>query len=344
MASSSIKTASVLAFEKKLANSDAVMYSGKWENRTDENAWNPIVLQEKAVRGTISNRLKNAIQSDPLKLDAEIQKANLQIVDIASLPIDCDTLKVCFTLRVLGGLSTPSVCNNQAYQSLLEGKINKYIEEYDFTELSFRYANNLANGRFLWRNRIGAKDIEVKVSLDDGTSYLFKAMDFSLRDFKNKSEELLKLAAVIKNGLKNKEYVCLYVEAFVLMGKGQEVFPSQELVLDHSNKSKKTKILYRLNNVAAMHSQKIGNALRTIDTWYSDFIEAGPIAVEPYGSVTNRGKAYRQPKEKMDFFSLLDNWVVKDKEPVEEQKHYVIAVLIRGGVFGETSKEKNDSD
>lgn len=97
-------------------------------------------------------------------------------------------------------------------------------------------------------------------------------------------------------------------------------------------------MLYQVNEIAALHSQKVGNALRTIDTWYPDATELGlgPIAVEPYGSVTSRGKAYRQPKVKMDFYTLLDNWVVKGKAPEEvEQQHYVMATLIRGGVFGE---------
>ena len=97
----------------------------------------------------------------------------------------------------------------------------------------------------------------------------------------------------------------------------------------------KSKYLYQLNGQAAMHSQKIGNALRTIDTWHPETEEVGPIAVEPYGSVTNRGKAYRQPKEKTDFYNLLDNWLLKDKAPELEQQHYVMAMLVRGGVFGE---------
>ena len=59
------------------------------------------------MRGTISNRLKNALTSDPAKLDAEIQKANLQRVDVAALSAGADTLLVKFSLRVLGSLSTP---------------------------------------------------------------------------------------------------------------------------------------------------------------------------------------------------------------------------------------------
>ena len=90
-----------------------------------------------------------------------------------------------------------------------------------------------------------------------------------------------------------------------------------------------------------MHSQKVGNALRTIDTWYPNLEgeELGPIAVEPYGSVTSQGRAYRQPKQKMDFYTLLDHWLLRDKEPAIEQQHYVMANLIRGGVFGESEKE-----
>ena len=68
--------------------------------------------------------------------------------------------------------------------------------------------------------------------------------------------------------------------------------------------------------------------------------ELGPIAVEPYGSVTNQGKAYRQPKAKADFYSLLDGWVLKDTPPKNpDDKHFVMAILVRGGVFGDSDKE-----
>ncbi|MBV7931401.1 type I-F CRISPR-associated protein Cas7f/Csy3, partial [Yersinia pestis] len=53
------------------------------------------------------------------------------------------------------------------------------------------------------------------------------------------------------------------------------------------------------------------------------------------GSVTSRGKAYRQPKQKMVFYTLLDNWVTKGTVPAVEKQHYVMATLIRGAVLGE---------
>jgi CRISPR-associated protein Csy3 len=326
-----IKTASVLAFERKLANSDAVLSSGTWKGAE----WQPIHIQEKAVRGTISNRLKNAIVSDPAKLDAEIQKANLQRVDVAALPADADTLKMAFSLRVLGNLSMPSVCNDKQYQDALQAVIEGYISKNGFTELALRYAANLANGRFLWRNRVGAEHVCVNVTFGDKT-WEFNAHDYSLRDFDKRDAAIQELANVIAGGLKGESFVLLNVEAFVRLGQGQEVFPSQELVLDSN--SSKSKVLYQVNDVAALHSQKVGNALRTIDTWHPQVEDLGAIAVEPYGSVTSRGIACRQPKEKMDFYTLLDNWVTKGDEPAVEQQHYVMAVLIRGGVFGEKSE------
>lgn len=328
-ASVSVKTASVLAFERKLATSDAMMYAGNWQGKE----WQPVEVKEKAVRGTISNRLKNAIASDPMKLDTEIQKANLQRVDTAALAADTDTLKINFTLRVLGNLSTPSVCNDRVYQDALQQVIDGYIAEHGFAELARRYACNLANGRFLWRNRVGAEQIQVTVTSGENV-WIFNAHDYALRDFTAKGDASLNaLAQEIENGLSGKAFVLLQVEAQVLLGAGQEVFPSQELVLDSN--SSKSRLLYHVDNIAAMHSQKIGNALRTIDTWHPQVHELGAIAVEPYGSVTSRGIACRQPKEKLDFYTLLDNWVTKGSVPEVEQQHFVMAVLIRGGVFGE---------
>lgn len=331
MAKATIKTASVLAFERKLANSDAMMFAGNWQQ---ESEWQPVTIQEKSVRGTISNRLKNAIASDPAKLDAEIQKANLQRVDAAALAFDTDTLKVTFTLRVMGNLATPSVCNDQEYQAALAEVINGYLAEHGVGELAARYAENLANGRFLWRNRVGADAIKVRVTGKSKT-WEFDGEAYSLRAFGQPVGALAELAQEIQQGLSGDSFALFNVEALVRLGNGQEVFPSQELVLDSN--SKKSKVLYQVNGIAALHSQKIGNALRTIDTWYpeADELGLGPIAVEPYGSVTSRGRAYRQPKQKMDFYTLLDNWVTKGQVPDVEQQHYVMAILIRGGVFGE---------
>ena len=341
MATSALTTASVLAFERKLDPSDAVFHAGLWADQADAKAWAPVTVREKSVRGTISNRLKTK-DADPAKLDAAIQNPNLQTVDVATLPSDADTLRVRFTLRVLAGAGTPSACNSAPYQAKLLSTVKGYVDAKGFTELAQRYAANLANGRFLWRNRVGAESVQVVVEqLKDGKaqkSWSFDALALHLRALDAINNEVKNLGQTIADGLTGKEHVLLQVTAFVRVGAGQEVFPSQELILDKGS-SKKSKTLYSVGGVAGMHSQKIGNAIRSIDTWYEGAEEQGPIAVEPYGSVTTQGKAYRQPKQKMDFYTLLDSWLLKDQVPPLEQQHFVMAVLVRGGVFGDAGKE-----
>ncbi len=335
-----LKTASVLAFERKLDPSDALFHAGNWVQRDTTEGWQAVSISEKSVRGTISNRLK-AKDQDPAKLDAAIENPNLQKVDVAALPSTADTLKVVFTLRVLGGTGKPSACNDADYLNKLLDTVRGYVDTQGFDELGRRYAFNLANGRFLWRNRIGAEQVEVRVAHLVGgipqQAWTFDALALPLRSFDAPSEShpaLEGLARLVANGLVGQQHVLLQVTAFVRIGCGQEVFPSQELILDRG-RGDKSKTLYEVNGVAGIHSQKIGNALRTIDTWYEGADEMGPIAVEPYGSVTTQGKAYRQPKQKLDFYSLLDNWIIKDQAPPVEQQHFVIATLVRGGVFGE---------
>lgn len=331
-----LKTASVLAFERKLDPSDALFHAGDWQARTH---WVPVVVREKSVRGTISNRMKTK-DLDPAKLDAQMENPNLQTVDVATLPHDADTLRVSFTLRVLAGTGQPSACNDGDYRQKLLDTVKSYVDGHGFTELARRYAHNLANGRFLWRNRIGAEQVQVDVAhLVDGkaaTQWNFDGLALSLRNFDSSAENagaLNELTQLIANGLAGNQHVLLGITAYVRMGAGQEVFPSQELILDRGDKSK---TLYHVNDVAGLHSQKIGNAIRSIDTWYQEAEVNGPIAVEPYGSVTTQGKAYRQPRNtKDDFYTLLDGWVLKDNVPALDQQHFVIATLIRGGVFGE---------
>lgn len=337
-----LTTASVLAFERKLDPSDAVFHAGRWDERAQSHAWQPVSIKPKSVRGTISNRLK-AKDQDPAKLDAAIENPNLQTVDVAALPAGADTLKVQFTLRVLGGAGTPSACNSAAYQAKLLATVQGYVQQHGFGELARRYAANLANGRFLWRNRAGAEQVDVSVEQLQGgqavNTWSFDALALNMRSLyatRTVAPGLDALGQVIAAGLAGSQHVLLRVTAFVRQGAGQEVFPSQELILDKASAGK-SKTLYHVDGVAAIHSQKIGNAIRTIDTWYDGAETLGPIAVEPYGSVTTQGKAYRQPKQKLDFYTLLDNWLLKDQVPPVEQQHFVMAVLIRGGVFGDAS-------
>lgn len=334
--------ATVLAFEKKLVPSDGYLYGTTWAERRQKDEATTLRLNDKSVRGTISNRLKPALQSDPLKLNAEVEKPNLQTIDACALGENQDTLKLNFTLKVLGGIEKPSASNGPNFNASYPKVAQAYIEHEGFKELAKRYAINIANGRYLWRNRVGAEKIEVVVELGDGQILTFNAKELALNNFDFDSPDLQLLADKIAEALCNRlPYLLIRIEAYALVGQAQEIYPSEELVLD-KGKGNKSKILYDVNGVAAIHSQKIGNALRTIDTWYPGCDETGigigPIAIEPYGAVTNLGKAFRSPKVKADFYTLFDRYALGEALD-DTEKHYVMAVLVRGGVFGQSGKE-----
>lgn len=336
MSKDKITTASVLAFERSLDISDAIFAQ---QNSQDDKKLTPVRLSQKSVRGTISNRLKNATANDPAKLDTEIQKPNLQTVDVAALDADKDTLVVKWSCKVLPFLGAPSVCNDINYQEELTKITQSYIKSVGMKTLAKRYAINILNGRWLWRNRMAAEQISIAIYRKDNDKPIIEINDikqYQLNSFDYDDKSVNELTSLIEAGLLGEEFVIFNIQAKLKMGLGQEVYPSQELILDTGKE--KSKVLYEKNEQAAMHSQKIGNAIRTIDTWYDEKAEF-PIAIETYGAVTTMGHAFRQPKQKQDFYTLFDNWVLKGDKPSLEQQHYVIAVLIRGGVFGASGKE-----
>lgn len=326
----SINYPKVLAFERKIAPSDGYMSGTTWEKRYDTEPASYLHLSEKTVRGTISNYLKDK------DLEAKMKNPNPQTVDSCALGVDQDTLVLQFTLKIVSGVENASAYDEPEFAEKYHTRVQSYIADQGLMELALRYAQNIANARFLWRNRVGAEELEVVVKETGSKEVVtFNSYDYSLKEFdpEERDENLTKLAHIIADALEGKEpYALLDVTAYAKLGKAQEVFPSQELVLN-KEKGDKSKVLYAVNGKAAMHSQKIGNALRTIDTWYKDYDEVGtPIPAECYGAVTSRGLAYRANGD--DFYKLFQKAMIKDAPLTEEEKLYVMAVLIRGGVFG----------
>jgi CRISPR-associated protein Csy3 len=342
-----IKLPSMLSFERKLEPSDGLMFAGNWDDETKPELWSfiPISIVKRQNRSTqsaygITDDKKTA--PNPVSSDS----------DDANLPIDKNTLKLSFSLRVVGNLGKPFACNKPDFASTINGKVKTFKESDNIHDLAFRYAYNIANGRFLWRNRVGAEKVKIQVHLHEGGALSsFNAYDFSLNNFdeNKKNEDLKKVTEAIQNGLANNSdssFTFIKVDAFVKLGEGQHVFPSQEM-----NMGEKKKKLFQLDGIAAIHNVKIGNAIRTIDTWYGDtmMIKAEgkgktetvaidarvPIAAEPYGSVTQHGRAYRPGKN--DLYTLMTSWVNGQEIEADQQK-YVVANLIRGGVFGGDSE------
>ena len=326
--SKTIELPSILSFERKLETSDALMYAGNWQDIGNNTAtWQKIAITKRYNRSTQSAYgIEDAKKSEPNPVASDSDDANL--------PHDKDTLKVAFSTRVIGNIGQPFACNEPDFEALLNQKINAFKDEEKLKTLAYRYAYNIANGRFLWRNRVCAEQVKIEVYHGGVDKPLvFDAHKFSLQNFDENStdDNLQALAQIIQSGLNAQDdFTLVKVIAYVKLGNGQHVFPSQEM-----NMNEKGKVLFQLDHCAAIHNVKIGNALRTIDDWYekAEF----PIAAEPYGSVTQRGQAYR--KSRNDLYTLIMDWL-NDKEITTNDKNYVVANLIRGGLFQGDSKKK----
>lgn len=298
----------------------------------------PVAISSRKLRTTMSNRQKPAILKDPEKMNAEVIKANLQETEICYLRRDCDTLVARTSIKIIPFSGTPTVCNNSEFSEKLQSITDLYIKTHGFNELAKRYASNIANGRWLWRNRIGAQNIAITVEcvLDGVAETLtFDSKSIPIADFSSTDTDLAKLTGLIAAALRGENFLTLYVTAEAVIGYGHQVFPSEEMNVDEDKRSKE---LFQTDGVAGLHSVKVGNALRTIDTWYKLGSDVMPISIETFGSVTNMGMAFRQPVDNHDFYTLFDNWMEKDIEPSVDNQHYVMAMLIRGGVFGKSSK------
>ncbi len=318
---------SMLAFERKLETSDALMFSGDWKSIQTLESWKSIPITKRQNRST---------QSAHGTSDADKKKPNpvSSNSDDANLPLEHDTLKVSFSLRIVGHLGAPFGCNSPKFSQAIQEKIIDFKSKEGIRLLAYRYAYNLANGRFLWRNRVGAEDITIMIKAGD-KKFCFNAYDFSLADFDQSkdNQNLQELTNIFAQGLMGdeKSFTLIQVDAFVKLGHQQHVFPSQEM-----NMGEKGKTLFRLEGCAAIHNVKIGNAIRTIDTWYPRYeTEQFPIAIEPFGAVTQIGDAFRISNKEGNLYALMLDWVNGETLTIEQQA-YVVGNLIRGGVFSKS--------
>lgn len=339
----------MLSFARSLQPSEGLF----WGTRSNEPNWKqPIEVFEKGVRG----------QSSEFKTDNP-GKSNPQVVEAAVVPPGCDGVRLEFSMLVLPHSLKPWACGDvdvgNAYQQL----VRAYADKGGFRHLARLYLWNIANGRFAWRNRFQADAMKVAVTFD-GQEIVFDPMRLSLEKpssledlrsavLENERPLVEELIAHIETGLST-ERIAFEVAWRAHMQEGQEIFPSQEYLRDEKAKDAASRVyakLPRLRNgkeidQASMHSQKIGAALRHIDEVSG---HDGAIAVNPYGGVQKTGAVLRADTKRggldmaKSFYVLrsdADNLfaaieTATNAASIPGDVHFVIANLVRGGVFGQ---------
>lgn len=354
------KLPGVLAFQRGLVISDAELFNeinGEYESH-------PVNVVRHGIRGT-QNINKDG--SDDTAVSGNTKQrsvSNVQQTDSAKLDSQSDALVARFSIRFLDLKETLFSCapgksdgkkdtqKNLDYEvSVLRDSLDQFIrrakDAAGLDEVACRIARNIANARWLWRNRVIASDITVTVNTQQEAIASFNALQIPLNQFNDYSDAEQAVARVIAAGLRGHEVAALSVVARVEFGTlgAIEVFPSQNYIEDKPKGFARS--LYRLGQPdkskpengprimgrAAIRDQKISNALRTIDTWYPGFAEYGrPIPVEPNGANLEAQRFFRDQKG-VSAFDLMRRLNLVDA--ATEEGMFMIACLIRGGVYSE---------
>lgn len=344
------KLPGVLSFQRCLLVTDGLFY-----NEMKDGSVSRLWVVRHGIRGT-QNINKSGKDGQSVSASAKRQEiSNIQTTDSAKLAPEAVKLQVCFKLRGINLDDALFACAPGQKDSMEElnafkNSLKKFITQGKecgaLDNLACRYVRNITNGRFLWRNRTIASTVNIDIELPDHTKKTFDALKTSFNNFDNFSPDEKSVASVLADGWKGEQrHNKLSVVAHVDLGVGGavEVFPSQNYL---ENKERGfARPLYCVGNApdnqdqhnvrimgqAALRDQKIGNALRTIDTWYPDYGKRGfPLPVEPNGASLDAQEFFRNKGEASGFQLMLD---VNKLDPKTSDGLFLLACIIRGGVF-----------
>lgn len=352
------KLPSAFAIQRSLVITDALMFNAELETR---KCLSPVLVVEHGLRGT---------QNVNTEKGGEKNISNVQVTETAKLDGSSTALIVRFGLRATSLSESIVMCSEPGTGKEIGKTVRALTEEFLFQSnkngalemLCARYARNVLNARWLWRNRSYAKEVQVNVyQLSGGKKereliVSSDALSLPVNHFNEFTADEEKLAQYLADGFKSNDGIALEIEALVDFGvRGAvEVYPSQNYNPEKQRGFARS--LYKLRLIeetpdlgsgfvvrghAAIRDQKVGNAIRTVDTWYPSFKEIGLVTpVEPMGANLDIGEFLRTRKESA--FELLKS--IGNIDPVSEDGQFLLAILIRGGVYGEKSEDKKKAN
>lgn len=355
----STKLPSVLACQRGTVLTDGRMSSIVVDDDGVEKTHLPVYIMRHGIRGINTKEGAGDV-------------SNVQRTESAKTHTSASGLMVEFGFRSIPFKHLLFACADQEYRVALTGFMERFFSSgvNEFDEVTRRMARNILNGRWLWRNQL-LGEVTVSAQVGDRT---YSGQGSRKDDFDNYTKDEIDFASnVIQAGLHG-AHVPAQITGRVMFGfnGSVEVFPSQNMV---TNKPKGfARSLYKADMIsrkellsimqsankdgedagdfaadmivmgrAVLRDQKIGSAIRTIDTWYKpqgDLLTGAepvrPIAIEPNGAslefnTFNRSKA-NDAKAALTKVKEL----IPAPDALNPQAAYLIGLLIRGGVFSES--------
>ena len=345
----------MLSYKRSISPGRALMFACSDLDGRDAE---PLLVEVSSLRGTKAFDIwKNIEEAKKQNLALEkgiheVTTPNPQRVESAFMPEHKPYLKVSFLTKYLANSRAPHMCNNLVVSALFKDVVRHYTRLEGFQYLGLRYVVPLATGQWMWRNNDEAFEKRIKITvLSSAKQQVFEFNPgydaFNYSDLTvAEQQKVVELGSLIGHHLAHKP-LALNVEAVYRMGGGTQAHPSQEMIMGDREKGDLSRTLYKvsqggISNQAALHEQKLGNALRCIDEWHGHE-QFGVQAIEPLGVVSTH-QASTRVDSKRDFFSLCKSKLVLWRNELESAQslatitdlhdlHYVIAVLVRGGAF-----------
>ena len=318
----------------------------------------PLMVMRHGIRGTQNVNKEGDEKTSAAGESKARDVSNIQQTDTAKLHPEASALVVKFGISFLPVSDTlfasamatgeKDEAEYRSFLSSLEDFVARASQSDGLTEVANRYARNILNGRWLWRNRTIAKKINVTVIQGDVVIADIDGLSIPMNHFNDYSEAEIALGQVIRDGLSGDNTLpSIAIRARVVfpVAGAVEVFPSQNYL---ETKAKGfARPLYHLKvgvsksendiqeiGMAAIRDQKIGNAIRTFDTWYPDFDSVKkPIPVEPNGASLDAKRFFRpvSGRDSVSSFKIATKLNLID--PNSNEGMFMIASLIRGGVY-----------
>lgn len=386
MTASAIKNRipSIFSYTGSLSLSDALM-----SVRDDQGCEHPVRITSRGVLGikgsdTNASALRKLINDNP----GEDYEAQLNPHRVDKAVIDqsgASELVVRYRMIVNANSLRPHACNNLEVAGAAMTFMRRYYDLGGSAYLASRYVSNILKGMWLHRNLEFRYQGQVTIK---GWAYGVDPIEYTYRELSTftdfdalpGTEALVALMAgaldgklVGSDGVPTPAF--FDVEAKLSVCQGMTVYPSQILNMDEQGKRLAYLSTRQGERQAILHSQKVGNAIRRIDTWYAKPLveqiasgnphfknmqtllpkiangefELEALPVEPLGIERRLNQAYRLALGN-DMYSLLRELVslsqekisaLNDFADVTDDMHYLAACFIRGGLF---SGEKDSAE
>jgi CRISPR-associated protein Csy3 len=358
------KLPGVLSFQRGFVLSDGLFFN------LEPSEQAPAEL----VKGSAVRVIRHGIRGANAHTKPGKDNSNIQRTESAKTSTRAAGVLVQFFLRSLPASELLYACTDTAYRAKLARFIQAYFQPgvAEFDDVCLRYARNILRGSWLWRNRVLG---QVSICAQVGDSLYRdtpRTLDGDLFDPKSFTQDEKGLARAISQGFVSPLGAApvIAVQARIEFGfQGEvEVFPSQNMVtskpdgfgrslykVDMLSRSQLREILQSsrkdgdragefaadmiVMGHAALRDQKIGNALRTIDTWYEGADPMVPIAVEPTGASLTFNQELRSAKEQASALLKRIDEFSPSAGTYSKEAAFLVALIIRGGVFSESKKK-----